>query len=255
LYHYDLEPNASLFATSKACEPLHVMLNEKEGYVQVINATSKSLSNALAGLAVYGLDGKKIYESLTGVTAAAGQATNIKNLSVPKDIHSVHFIRLQLLDVSHKVISSNFYWKGAPGNENIMTALDSMQLATLQATASKKTEGNKIILEVVLNNPSSVPAVMAHIQLRRIGSNERVLPVFYSDNYVSILPGESTTISIEASLADLNGQQPAILLDGLNIAVKETNSNGVVIKLNENAQVSKWPVTGLPFSPFNIGSR
>lgn len=36
---------------------------------------------------------------------------------------------------------------------------------------------------------------MAHLQLRRKSSGERVLPVFYSDNYVSLAPGESRTVT------------------------------------------------------------
>ena len=39
LYSWDLEPNASLFATRKACEPIHIMLNETNGHLQVINNT------------------------------------------------------------------------------------------------------------------------------------------------------------------------------------------------------------------------
>ena len=40
---------------------------------------------------------------------------------------------------------------------------------------------------------------MTHIQLRQQRSNQRVLPVFYDDNYVSLLPGESRTIQVEAA--------------------------------------------------------
>ena len=134
-------------------------------------------------------------------------------------------------------------------------ALDSMPPATLQATATKKTEANTLMLEVSLKNTSKVPAIMAHLQLRNSISNERVLPVFYNDNYVSLLPGESTTISVESSMQAFKGQQPMIVVDGLNILINETTINGVLIKLNDNAQVNKWPVTGLPFSPFNMGKR
>ena len=255
LYHYDLEPNASLFATRKACEPLHVQLNEKEGFVQVINATPNTLENAHVSLGVFGLDGKKIYEALSTVNADASKATTVKNLSVPKDLQTVHFIRLQLLDASQKLISDNFYWKGATGDENNFTALDSMPIATLKASAIKKAEGNKLVLQVVLENTSDVPAIMTHLQLRNSVTNKRVLPVFYNDNYISLLPGESKTIFIEAALSDLNGQQPIIMIDGLNSSVAESNSNGVAISMNKNAMVSSWPVTGLPFSPFNMGKR
>jgi len=40
---HDLEPNASLFATRKACEPVHLQLNEKTWAVQVINNLGRPL--------------------------------------------------------------------------------------------------------------------------------------------------------------------------------------------------------------------
>lgn len=255
LYHYDLEPNASLFATRKACEPVHIQLNEKEGYVQVINATPNALNNAKAGMAVYSIDGKKIFESLTSVNAAASRATDVKSLSLPTDIKTVYFVKLHLLDAAGNIVSDNFYWKGPSSEVNNMKALDTMPVVRLQASAVKRMEGDKILIDVMLSNNSETPALMAHLQLRNAKTNTRVLPVFYSDNYVSLLPGEHNKITIEASAKDLNGQPPVVLIDGLNIAVQASANNGVEIRLNDNAQVSNWPVTGLPFSPFNIGSR
>jgi hypothetical protein len=50
---------------------------------------------------------------------------------------------------------------------------------------------------------------MAHLQLRNQRANQRVLPVYYSENYVSLLSGESRTIRIEAASAELGGARIA----------------------------------------------
>jgi beta-mannosidase len=84
------------------------------------------------------------------------------------------------------------------------------------------------------------------LQLHRQNSGERVLPVYYSDNYVSLAPGEARTISIEAAASDLQGQTPLVMIDGWNIAVKPSASTDAAVALNEEAQVNHWPVTGLP---------
>jgi beta-mannosidase len=55
------------------------------------------------------------------------------------------------------------------------------------------------------------------VQLRNQRTNARVLPVFYSDNYVSLLPGERRTITIEAAAKDLGGDRPLVTLDGWNV--------------------------------------
>jgi hypothetical protein len=99
---------------------------------------------------------------------------------------------------------------------------------------------------VALHNPGTQVALMAHLQLRRKGSNERVLPVYYSDNYVSLVAKESMTITIEAATRDLKGDAGLILIDGWNVGVAASSSAGAAVALNVDAQVDHWPVTGLP---------
>jgi beta-mannosidase len=96
---------------------------------------------------------------------------------------------------------------------------------------------------------TSTIAVMAHLQLRRQHSGGRVLPVYYSDNYVSLPPGEAKTITMEAAATDLKGEKPLVVLDGWNIGL-DLKKSSPGIALNENAQVSHWPVTGLPTIPY-----
>ncbi len=65
---------------------------------------------------------------------------------------------------------------------------------------------------------------MTHLQLRRQRSNERVLPVFHSDNYVSLVPGETRTITVEAAVADLKGETPLVVVDGWNVGITPAHS-------------------------------
>lgn len=102
---------------------------------------------------------------------------------------------------------------------------------------------------------------MAHVQLRRksgapgdgslsLGwkSGERVLPVFYSDNYVTLLPDETKTIAIEAAQSDFNGEDPLIVVDGWNVTVAPASFGPVSVAPNVDAQPDHWPTTGLPFA-------
>jgi hypothetical protein len=101
-------------------------------------------------------------------------------------------------------------------------------------------------LDVTLHNAGSQVALMAHLQLRRQRSNERVLPVFYTDNYLNLVPGETKTITIEAALSNLKGEVPLVVVDGWNIDVNPFSSPTVKLALNAESQVSHWPVTNLP---------
>jgi hypothetical protein len=121
----------------------------------------------------------------------------------------------------------------------------------LEASIKRHDAGGKSFMEVTLFNPSNSIALMAHLQLRRNGSGDRVLPVYYSDNYVSMVPKESKKIIIEAATIDLRGEAPLLLLDGWNVDVTPVTSGDCNIALNTNALVRSWPVTGIPIKWFD----
>ena len=57
-------------------------------------------------------------------------------------------------------------------------------------------------------------------------TGERVLPAYYEDNYFSLMPGESKTISVEFDESKLNGGNPVFEIEGWNV-------NDGVIKLSD----------------------
>ena len=122
-------------------------------------------------------------------------------------------------------------------------------MVTLTAKAEElegKIAGQRL-LSITLHNPTHSIALMAHVQLRR-KSGERVLPVFYSDNYVTLLPDESRTIAIEAAQSDFKGEDPLIVLDGWNVTVAPASFGPVSVAPNLDAQPDHSPATGLPFA-------
>jgi hypothetical protein len=93
---------------------------------------------------------------------------------------------------------------------------------------------------------------MAHVQLRR-KSGERVLPVSYSDNYVSLVPGDAKTITIEAGTSQFNGEDALVVVDGWNVSVVPVSSNGVAVAPNTEAIPENSPDTG--FAVATTGPR
>jgi Exo-beta-D-glucosaminidase Ig-fold domain/Glycosyl hydrolases family 2/Glycosyl hydrolases family 2, sugar binding domain/Glycosyl hydrolases family 2, TIM barrel domain len=246
LYHYDYEPNSSLFAVQKAAEVQHIQLNEVTGEVQVINNLPDALSKATAHATVYNLDGHTAWERDWTVEAPAATAITLDKLELSNAGSDVNFIKLDLKDASGKLISTNFYWRNGGSNPDDLTDLNKLPTVTLEPTISRHDEAGTAHFTVTLRNPSKSIALMAHIQLRR-KSGDRVLPVFYSNNYVSLTPGESRTIEIEADLKELHGEEALIVLDGWNTTVSKASSKGVSIEPNYAADPANSPITGLPF--------
>jgi len=252
LYHYDLEPNASLFAVMHASELVHIQFNEATGDLQVINNLPNPVKDAVARVAVYNLDGTVAYERETKVTAGPDVATRLGAIEFPKTVSPVHFIKLELLDNVGKPLSSNFYWRSLPEAPDDFSDLNKLPVVTLDAKVASKDADGKRTLTVTLQNPSKNIALMAHMQLRRQKSGDRVLPVFYSDNYVSLTPNETRTITIEADVSDFNGEGALVLFDGWNVSVTPANLSGAAVAPNRDAQPENSPETGLPFQTENL---
>jgi Glycosyl hydrolase 2 galactose-binding domain-like/Exo-beta-D-glucosaminidase Ig-fold domain/Malectin domain/Glycosyl hydrolases family 2/Glycosyl hydrolases family 2, TIM barrel domain len=236
LYSHDLEPNASLFATREACEPVHVMMNQSNWHVAVINNTPHPLDNLAVKTEIYSLNGALQSNQTHELTVAASAATDTGAIAFPGGLPAVYFVRLELRDARHRLLSDNFYWRAAPEHPDDFQALNQMPLVALDVQAKQHEAGGKCLIQVTLHNPARSIALMAHLQLRKADSGQRVLPVFYSDNYVSLVPGERKTLTVEANVSDLGGGKPLLAVDGWNVTVNPVSSAGNSLAVVPNTE-------------------
>jgi hypothetical protein len=249
LYHHDLEPNSALFAVRAACEPVHIQWNEANGTIQVINNRATALRGASAAVAFYNLDGSSPGRLTFPVDAAASGVTTYPALQLPAGLSSVYFVQLQLTGPDAQLISRNFYWRGAGKSVDSLGALEELPTIALEARVTRHDTEGKTFLDVKLKNPSSTVVLASHLQLHRERSGTRVLPVYYTDNYLDLAPGEERTVAIECAASDLGGEQPLVLVDGWNASVRPFRDANAAVQTNQNAQVSSWPATGLEVKP------
>jgi hypothetical protein len=247
LYHYDLEPNSSLFGVMHAAELVHIQFNESKGNLQVINNLPTPVKDAVARVTVYNLDGSVAYKHDSPVTAEGDVATDLGQVQFPSELSPVHFLKLELMDSAGKLISNNFYWRAVPAHPDDLTDLGKLPMVNLEAKVQRQENGSTQQITVTLHNASTNIALMTHLQLRRAKSGERVLPVYYSDNYISLVPNESRTITIEADTRLFNREDALVVVDGWNVSVVPAQGSGISIAPNIEAQPSHWPTTGLPF--------
>jgi hypothetical protein len=245
IYSHDLEPNASFFGTRKACEPVHVMLNQDSSHVEVINNLSTALSSATAFIQVFNMDGTLAYKNQWKVEAPASQATDLGTVDWPATLSPVHFVKVQLKDAGGKLLSDNFYWRDPSLGESNLPDLEKLPSVQLKSKVARHDSDGKCLLDVTIENPSDHIALMAHVQLRRKTTGERVLPVYYSDNYISLVPHETKTLTVEAAQADLKGDKPLLVFDGWNIGVVPVTTPDVEIALNDEALPANSPVTNI----------
>jgi len=256
IYSHDLEANASLFAARKACEAVHIQMNQSDFHVMVINNTPELLRNLSARVRVYDMEGGLKYDRHISADAPASAATDLGGIDWPADLSPVHFVKLELFSAGGQIISENFYWRALPAHPDDFVDLQNMPTATLASNIVRHDANGNCILDVTLSNPTSVIALMAHLQLRKLKTHERVLPAYYSDNYFSLLPGESRTVTVEASADDLGNDAPLVVLDGWNVTTADGRGDGHVAH-NKDADINsvptgRWKVMRPP--PFRLSS-
>ncbi len=110
-------------------------------------------------------------------------------------------------------VSDNFYWWAK--QESTLRELNDLPPAKLTASATEALSGGERRTTVKIVNSSSTPALMIKLTLKDATTGLRILPAYYSENYVSLLPGEERTITISFPAGD---SKPAIGLRGWNLA-------------------------------------
>lgn len=243
IYHYDLEPNAALYAVKKAGESVHVQLNEALRGIEIVNNRPTALKDVKATVFVYAFNGKLSSHKTYSVTEVPPSSTiKAAQIEVNARISPLYFVKLDLTDSAGNLLSTNFYWQHVAQDQ--FDGLMNLPTVTLDAEATARTEGPNTILAVTLRNNSSNVALMSHLQLHQKKSGHRVLPVFYSDNYISLVPGESRSLTIEAPTKALNGDDPLIEVDGFNVDVHDVQGPVGIVN-NVNAQPSHWPASNI----------
>jgi exo-1,4-beta-D-glucosaminidase len=124
-------------------------------------------------------------------------------------------IRAELLDRSGKVVVENVYWQsrqlddiGDPSNDSAfelkqaswadMTGLNTMTQVPLDVSASRSPNGGDNRVTIRLHNPSQQIAFFERAELISTPEGDEILPVEYSDNYVTVFPGETVELHGQA---------------------------------------------------------
>ncbi|MCX6255613.1 MAG: discoidin domain-containing protein [Bacteroidia bacterium] len=213
-YDYYLEPNAAYFGCKKASEPIHIQWNPVFDEIEVVNYNAKNRFGLTAKAQLFNMDGSVQWEKETSLDCKEDSTVNCFKLEFPKSLSSVHFIKLTLKE-GEKTISENFYWRGLiDGNYQ---ALRDLPLVELKNSTKVKKSGEDWILTTTLNNTSKIPALMIRLKVVGKNSGNRILPVFYSDNYISLMPGEKKVITMKLMDEDTDGEKPAVEISGYNL--------------------------------------
>jgi len=215
MYDYYLDPNACLYGLHNGSEPLHVMYNPLDGMVTIVNNTFVTRRDLMLSVKTYDMQGKErlltqVFEEIQpqSVKGFIPMKEGIDNLAKKEGV----FLSLRLTDVNKNIVSDNLYW--LPDEKGVYSGLKKIAASQLETIAKQTAPGT---IEVTLSNPANTPVgFFNRLSLVDAQSGDRLLPVFYSDNYVSILPGERKTVTISYDPGKVKNT-PVVSIGGWNL--------------------------------------
>lgn len=252
LYNNDYDQAGSYFGAKKANETLHVLYTYDDGTVSVDNLSARRANGLSVEARVHSVNGSLLDDQTAHGIAVASQGVaggllhpKVPATTIPPAPAQTYFVELVLRAQHHTVVDRNVYWLSTQqdevdwsktiGNPQAtmtqfadLTALQRLVPAQVSVTAhSHSAGGGQTATDVTITNTSSTLTVAFFLRadVRRgsssgvpaPGDNE-VLPIFWSDNDITLWPGESETLSATYRSSDLGGASPVVSVSGWNVA-------------------------------------
>jgi exo-1,4-beta-D-glucosaminidase len=202
--------------------------------VDVVNSTLTARPAMTAAVTVYSIPDLTVrYSTQATLDVPANAAAQALTVPALTGLSPTYFVRLQLKDSAGAVVSSNLYWqstspdvlaghstwyKTAVKSYANLTGLDSLPSNLgVTATAARTVAGDRQAVTITVRNGGSTIAFFVRPEVTAGSGGNEVVPVDYTDGYVSLWPGESTTITASYATSDLGGQAPSLRVRGYNV--------------------------------------
>ena len=241
LYGYDFDQPGVYFGAKKANEPVHIMYSYKDGSIQVANLTNTPQAGLRATVEFVDINGTVRGKQTVPLSALARQEVRTAlRPKVPAGISRTYFAKLTLSRGSTQV-SRNVYWlstkadrvdwksthAGFQGYANFeqdgyadLSGLRALGDASVKVTAHTRREGADAVTTVTVRNIGGghTPALFTRADL--FAGGHQVLPIRWSDNNITLWPGEEQTITARYR-ADA---APVVRLSGYNLKTQQINA-------------------------------
>ncbi len=202
LYDWYLQPNASYYFAKKAMESRHIQLNAHDFSISVINATHAKMSDVRAKVKVINLDMSEPWKYETVLDIDADSYKEVVKVPQNGKYSYNYFVKLELEDSAGNLISDNVYWFYSQHSSLIL--LPELRKTEIECEYAVAKQDREYAIDVQLHNNADKPAFMKRVCVTDSSGNE-VNPVFWSDNYITLFPGEKKSLSARVAESDVNG--------------------------------------------------
>lgn len=239
IFDWYLRPGGAYYGAKTGLRPLSVVFDayatgdHSRADVTVVNQSAAEVTGLKARVRVYDVAGRvRDDRSATGITVGSGEARTAFTLPRVARDSPVFFVRCELVGADGVVIAENVYWQsqrpddaGDPAADGPfetrqvgwadMTALNRMAKVPLQVSA-ERTGGGGVIVR--LRNPTGRIAFFERAEILAARDGDEILPIRYSDNYVTVFPGE--IVEVHGTIPDGGPRPEWVRVSGYNTAAQ-----------------------------------
>jgi exo-1,4-beta-D-glucosaminidase len=234
LYDYDLRPAGGYFGSKKALEPVHVQFSYDDRTVAVVNGKQEAQKGLKIVARAYDASMKELFSREAKLDVAADGVRKSFAIPEPAGATRTYFVNLHLYSSTGELLSRNFYWLSTKpdvldfdktewfytpiSSYGDLTGLEQLPKASVKASVEFQEMNNESVAHVTVENSGTGLAFLVRLRVLKGRDGAEVLPVFFDDNYLSLLPGEKREITVHVRLSDLDGAKPVLAVDGFNLA-------------------------------------
>jgi exo-1,4-beta-D-glucosaminidase len=246
LFDYYMEPGGGYFGAKKALRPLSVVFDyyatkdHEKANITITNQEMHPREGLSVRVRLYDLSGVVRYDKLIHGQSVPAQGTTVA-LQIPqlKTITPTYFVRCELFDAAGSRIVDNVYWQSTtlddPGDPihddddyvydqtawSDFTALNAMPKVALAVTTTLRHRGSRTFVAVALHNQTQNVAFFERASIVAGKGGDEILPILYSDNYVTVFPGETVNLNADFETGAATGKTPWLRVEGYNTPAVE----------------------------------
>lgn len=234
LYDYYLMPTGAFYGARVANEPVHISYNYGSNGIEMMNNTGGEIKNLTAEINVYDLDLHPLF--VRKISMDVVSTLSVKEiLKLPKIeyLTKTWFLNLRLSDSKGRQVSTNFYvlstakdelddkkstWYITPQSGYAdLAALQQLPVVKVQKEETTEEKDDKTFVRLKLKNMGSDLAFMIYLDMKNSETNQSMTPVFWDENYITLLPGEERVVKGYCHTTDLNGGKISTTISGWNV--------------------------------------
>ena len=202
------------------------------------NDSFEDVKDYKALIRIFDIHSKQVFESKIDLNIQHESSSLILTIPQIENLTQTYFLDLRIYDNSGSEISNNFYWLSTkedvldyeakfddwayhtPSKEYAdFTIINSMPKVNLDISSKFVTEDKSSKIIINLENNNEEIAFFIELQLLNKISKELILPVLWSDNYLSLLPNEKRIIEAKFNNDDLEiSTEIELAVKGWNIS-------------------------------------